>query len=246
VECRQERIEVGVSVIRARPSVLRPLAYGGLAVIRKVIAVMALTLALPAWAAEPVVAVLGDSLVAGYGLPPGDGLVDQTQAWLDAHGTEVTLMNAGVSGDTTAGGLARLDWTLTPEVTALVVALGGNDVLRGIDPATSRANLTAIIKAARARDLPVLLVASPAPGNYGADYKRDFEAIFPELAAEFDLALFKGFLPALVEGEIGEQALKDWFQADALHPNREGARLMAEAFAPVLAEFVGTLREERD
>jgi acyl-CoA thioesterase-1 len=206
---------------------------------------MVVTLALPAHADSPVVAVLGNSLVAGYGLPQADGLIAQTQTWLDAHGVAITLANAGVSGDTTAGGLARLDWTLTPDVKALVVALGGNDVLRGIDPATSRANLDKILAIATDRDLPVLLVFSPAPGNYGAEYKRKFETIFPDLAAKYDLPVFKGFIPSLVDGEISEQALKDWFQADGLHPNKEGARLIAEAFGVALADFAATFPDTK-
>jgi acyl-CoA thioesterase I len=193
--------------------------------------------ALPAVADDRVIAVLGDSLVAGYGLPAEDGLVPQTQAWLDAQGVAVTLVNAGVSGDTTAGGLARLDWTLTPEVDALVVALGGNDVLRGIDPGTSRANLDAILGAVTSRGLPVLLVGAPAPGNFGAEYKAEFEAIYPELAAEYQVPVFKGFLPSLVDGEITQEALAKWFQADAIHPNKEGVAIIVESFGPAVAEF---------
>lgn len=118
--------------------------------------------------AEPVtIAALGDSLTQGFGLPPEDGLVPQLQRWLEANGAEVTLINAGVSGDTTAGGLARIDWTLTDEVDALIVALGGNDVLRGIAPEAVRANLDGILTKATARDLPVLLVGTEAPQNFG-------------------------------------------------------------------------------
>ena len=203
-----------------------------------------MVLALPALADDRVIAVLGDSLVAGYGLEQGDGLVPQTQAWLDAQGVAVTLVNAGVSGDTTAGGLARLDWTLTPDVDAVVVALGGNDVLRGIDPATSRANLDAILAGIAAKGVPVLLVGAPAPGNFGAEYKAEFEAIYPDLAAKYDVPLFKGFLPSLVYGEITQEALAKWFQADAIHPNKAGVAIIVESFGPALAEFAAGLASD--
>jgi len=216
---------------------VRPLAYGVGDTFRKLVTVFALTFTLPAFSA-PVVAVLGDSLVAGYGLEQGDGLVPQTQTWLDDHGIEAKLVNAGVSGDTTAGGLSRLDWTLTPEVTAIVVALGGNDVLRGIDPATSRENLDKILQTITSRGLPVLLVAAPAPGNYGADYKTAFEAIYPDLAAKYQVPLFKGFIPSLVDGAITQDDLKTHFQADGLHPNPAGVAIIVAAFGPVLADFI--------
>ena len=114
--------------------------------------------ALPA-AAEPVtVAMLGDSLTAGYGLPQGEGLVPQLQGWLDARGAEVVLLNAGVSGDTTAGGLSRVEWTLTEEVDAMIVALGGNDYLRGLAPEEARANLSGILAAGQRKGVGLMLV----------------------------------------------------------------------------------------
>ena len=140
-------------------------------------------------------AALGDSLTQGYGLPQEDGFVPQLEAWLRAQGADVVVINAGVSGDTTAGGLARVDWTLTPEVDAMIVALGGNDFLRGIDPANSRANLRGILEVAQARDVAVLLVGLEASGNYGADFKRDFDSMYGDLAAEFDVPLVASLPP---------------------------------------------------
>ena len=146
-------------------------------------AFIALILSTTAVVADPVTVVaLGDSLTAGYGLPEGEGFVPQLQKWLDAKGAEAVVVNAGVSGDTSAGGLARLDWSLTPDTDALIVALGGNDLLRGLDPAITRDNLDAILTGAAGRDLPALLIGLPGPTNYGIEWKEQFDAIFPELA----------------------------------------------------------------
>jgi acyl-CoA thioesterase-1 len=191
----------------------------------------------PARAEPVVIAALGDSLTQGYGLKPGDGLVPQLQAWLEAAGAEVRLINAGVSGDTTLGGLNRIDWTLTGEVQGLIVALGGNDVLRGLDPATSRANLEAILDRAEARGLPVLLVGMAAPGNYGPGYKAEFDAIFPGLAATHDVLLHPGFHDVLRAG--GDQAaLADLMQPDGIHPNARGVALIVEALGPAALDLI--------
>lgn len=118
------------------------------------------------------VAALGDSLTQGYGLPQADGFVPQLQTWLADQGADVNVINAGVSGDTTAGGLSRVGWTLTPEVDAMIVALGGNDYLRGLDPAISRANLDGILAAGQQAGVEMLLVGLTVGGNYGQDYTR--------------------------------------------------------------------------
>lgn len=191
-------------------------------------------------AAEPVtVAALGDSLTQGYGLPVGDGFVPQLEAWLKARGADVVLVNAGVSGDTSAGGLARVDWTLTPDVDAMIVALGGNDLLRGIDPATTRANIEGILTAAAARDLPVLVVGMVAPGNFGQDYKQAFDAIYPDLSAEYGALHYPAFLDALTSIEDRAAAIRDYMQPDGIHPNREGVSLIVEAMGPAVLELVG-------
>lgn len=190
-------------------------------------------------AAEPVTLVaLGDSLTQGYGLPPGDGFVPQLQRWLAAKGAEVVVVNAGVSGDTTAGGRARLDWTLTPEVDAMIVALGGNDLLRGIDPAASRENLAAIMDGARARGLPVLLVGMQAPGNYGPDYKAAFDAIYPDLAAAHGALLVPGFFDPLLEGDRDPAALAGFMQGDGIHPNAAGVARIVEGLGPVVLDLL--------
>lgn len=189
--------------------------------------------------AEPLTLVaLGDSLTQGYGLPQGEGLVPQLQAWLDASGAEVRVVNAGVSGDTTAGGRSRLDWALEPGTDALMVALGGNDLLRGIDPAASRANLDAILAAARARGLPVLLVGMEAPGNYGPDYKAAFDAMYPELAATHGALLVPSFFAPLLEGSNDPAALRPWMQPDGIHPNAEGVRRIVAALGPAVTELL--------
>jgi len=188
--------------------------------------------------AEPVViAALGDSLTQGYGLPPEDGFVPQLQRWLDGQGADVRLVNAGVSGDTSAGGLSRVGWTLTEDVDGLIVALGGNDLLRGLDPAVTRSNLDGILAAAEAEGVPVLLVGMDAPSNYGADYEAAFDAIYPELAEEKGTLLAPDFLGALAAPEDRAATLKAYMQPDALHPNAAGVALIVEDLGPHVMEL---------
>ena len=193
-------------------------------------------------AAEPVTVVaLGDSLTAGYGLPPEEGLVPQLQDWLVAQGADAVVQNAGVSGDTTAGGLARVDWALGPDADALIVTLGGNDMLRGLSPSEVRANLDAILTAADAKGLPVLLVAMKAPANFGPDYKAEFDAIYADLAEAHGALL----LPDFFAGFVGAGAVMadpasyaGWMQADGIHPNAEGVKLVVEGLGPKVLELV--------
>lgn len=192
----------------------------------------------PAFASEVVVAALGDSLTQGFGLVPEDGFVPQLERWLQAQGAEVRLVNAGVSGDTTAGGLSRIAWTLTPEVDAVIVALGGNDVLRGIDPTVSRANLDGILKATREAGVPVLLAGINAPSNYGAEYKAAFDAIYGDLAAEYGTLLYPDFLIALTANTDREEALQRYMQGDGIHPNRDGVALIVNDMGPLVLELV--------
>jgi acyl-CoA thioesterase I len=220
---------------------LRPSGYGAVATARNLAAAIVI-LASPA-AADVTIAALGDSLTQGYGLSPDDGFVPQLQRWLAANGAEANVFNAGVSGDTTQGGLSRVDWTLTPDVDALIVALGGNDLLRGIDPSVSRANLDGILKAAATRDLPVLLVGMSAPGNYGADYKARFDAIFPELAAVHGAGLHPDFLGPLTALEDRGAALAAYMQPDGIHPNAEGVALIVEDIGPAVLDLVSRAAE---
>jgi acyl-CoA thioesterase I len=210
--------------------------YGALRAARNLVAAIVIS-ASPA-AADVTIAALGDSLTQGYGLRPDDGFVPQLQRWLDAQGAEATVLNAGVSGDTTQGGLSRVEWTLTPEVGALIVALGGNDILRGIDPAVSRANVDGILRAAQARQLPVLLVGMTAPGNYGADYKARFDAIYPDLAQQYGALLHPDFLQAITSQPDQAAALKTYMQPDGLHPSAAGVALIVEDIGPAVLDLV--------
>ncbi len=196
--------------------------------------------------AEPVTVVaLGDSLTAGYGLADQtQGLVPQLQGWLTAKGHDVVVQNAGVSGDTTAGGLSRIGWALGPEADALIVTLGGNDLLRGIDPASSRASLDGILKEADARGLPVLLVAMKAPGNFGPDYKAAFDGMFRDLSVQYGTVLAEDFFAGLraAGADPGDPAsLAAWMQADGIHPNPEGVKLIVEGLGPKAEELLAMI-----
>lgn len=211
--------------------------YGAIGAARNLAA--ALLVSAAAAGADPVtVAALGDSLTQGYGLPAGQGFVPQLQGWLDDRGAGATILNAGVSGDTTAGGLARVDWTLTPEVDAMIVALGGNDMLRGLDPAEARANLAGILDAAAAREVPVLLIAMAAPGNYGPDYKAAFDAAYADLAGDYGAVLHPDFLRALTADADLATALRRYMQPDGIHPNVDGVALIVEDVGPAVLELL--------
>ncbi len=208
----------------------------------------ALLIGLAAWAAPasadtqttpPVtISALGDSLVQGFGLPMEDGFVPVLQDWLQARGHDVRVTNAGVSGDTTAGGRARMAWTLADDPDAMIVALGGNDLLRGIDPAESRANLDAILTQAAKADVPVLLAAMPAPGNYGPDFERYFAAIYPELAAEHEVLLYENFLQPITDRIEAGDSVADLLQDDRIHPNADGVQRIVEAIGPKVEKLI--------
>lgn len=202
--------------------------------------VLALSLcAAPSWADEVVIAALGDSLTQGYGLPAEQGFVPQLEAWLLARGHEVRLINAGVSGDTTAGGLARIGWTLTPDVQALIVTLGGNDLLRGLPPEAARANLAGILEAAAGAGVEVLLIGMEAPLNYGPDYKAAFDAIYPNLAADYGSLYVESFLAPVVAAPD----LRALMQADGIHPNADGVALIVEALGPAVEALVTRVQQ---
>jgi acyl-CoA thioesterase-1 len=192
----------------------------------------------PAYAEPVTLVALGDSLTAGYGLPADQGLVPQLEGWLKANGVDAVVVNAGVSGDTMAGGLSRLDWSLTPETDALMVTLGGNDMLRGLAPEEARANLSAILAGAKAKGLPVLLVGMQAPGNYGAAYKTAFDAIYPDLAAEYGATLYPFFFQGLAEGATDPALLQPLMQADGIHPNAEGVTRIVADLGPAVRDFL--------
>ncbi|MDP5367833.1 MAG: arylesterase [Paracoccaceae bacterium] len=189
------------------------------------------------------IVAFGDSLTQGYGLIEDEGFVPQLRAWLDANGQSVRVVNAGVSGDTTAGGLSRVEWTLTPDIHGMILALGGNDVLRGLDPAVSRANVEGILKAAQAADVPVLLVGMQAPGNYGPEFKSAFEAIWPELAQQYGALYFESFFKGLGDGDLS--AVQAYFQDDGIHPNAEGVGLIVDAMGPAVLDLIAAAASRR-
>lgn len=194
-------------------------------------------------AAEPVtLAALGDSLTHGYGVAPEDAFPAQLERWLRARGHDVTVINAGVSGDTTRGGLARLDWTLSADVDAVIVELGGNDLLRGIDPASSRANLDALLAELSARGLPALIAGLPAPGNYGPEFKRAFDAMFPELAEKWDALHYPNFMAGLGSAE-DRAAVRALMQSDGIHPNPDGVARIVEDIGPHVETLIARARE---
>jgi acyl-CoA thioesterase-1 len=205
-------------------------------------AVAVLALSSFAWAEPVTIVALGDSLTAGYGLAdPSQGLVPQLEAWLKAKGHDVVVQNAGVSGDTTAGGLARVGWALGPDADALIVTLGGNDLLRGLDPGEAKANLDGILKVAAARDLPVLLVAMKAPGNFGPKYKIAFDGMYRDLAQAYGTLLADDFfagLRAAGADPTDPASLAAYMQADGLHPNPDGVKLIVEGLAPKVEELM--------
>lgn len=189
--------------------------------------------ALPAQAAEIRLLMLGDSITAAYGLARGQGLPAQLEAALRAKGLDVRVIDAGVSGDTTAGGRSRLDWALAERPQAVIVALGGNDGLRGIEPRSSEANLTAILDALKARGLPVMLAGMLAPPNLGADYGREFAGSFTRLSeARPDVV----FYPFLLDGVAGNQALN---QPDRIHPNEAGVAELVRRMLPSVESLLG-------
>jgi acyl-CoA thioesterase-1 len=169
----------------------------------------------------PKIVFLGDSITAGLGLPSDQSYPAIIGKRLKASGQPFTIVNAGVSGDTSAAGLRRVDWSLEGDVRLLIVALGGNDGLRGLPPAELKKNLAAILDRARARQVPVILAGMEAPPNNGPDYTAAFRAVYPELAGEYKVRL----IPFLLEGVAGDAALN---QPDGIHPNARGAEIVAD------------------
>ena len=194
-------------------------------------ALVALILAVTPAVARPIKLVaLGDSITAGLGLKPGDTYVDRLQSALRAKGLEVEIANAGVSGDTSSDGLDRVDWSVPDGTDGVILALGANDMLRGIDPAVTVKALTEIVTKLKAHKVDVLLVGMLAPANLGEAYRVAFNRIFPDLAAEQGLDLY----PFLLQG-VARRA--DLNQDDGIHPNAKGAAVLAEAMLPAVMQF---------
>jgi acyl-CoA thioesterase-1 len=189
-----------------------------------------------AGAERPVrIVVLGDSLSAGFGLAAGDALPAKLEKALNARGLNVRIENAGVSGDTAAGGLARLDWSVGEGTDAVILELGANDALRGADPQQTRATLDAIISKLKQRRIAVLLAGVLAPRNLGPDYVAAFDPIYPELAAAHGLILY----PFILDGVAENPALK---QGDGLHPTAAGVDVMVQGLLPKAEELVARVR----
>jgi acyl-CoA thioesterase-1 len=180
---------------------------------------------------RPRVVILGDSLTAGLGLSPAEAYPTLLQQRVDAAGLPYEVVNAGVSGDTSAGGLSRLDWALEGDVRVLIIALGGNDGLRGLPVEELSRNLSAIIERAQSRNIQVALVGMEAPPNFGQAYIVSFHRVYPELAQKYGIP----FVPFLLQGVAGVQAMN---QRDGIHPTAEGAKRIADTVWPVLAPLL--------
>jgi acyl-CoA thioesterase-1 len=181
------------------------------------------------------IVVLGDSLSAGFGLAATDALPAKLERALTAKGLSVAIENAGVSGDTAAGGLARLDWSVPDGTDAVILELGANDALRGADPKATRASLQAIIRKLKERRVAVLLAGMYAPRNFGPDYANAFDPIYPELAAQHGLILY----PFILDGVAGDKALN---QADGIHPTAAGVDIMVRGLLPKVEELIARVR----
>ena len=204
-------------------------------------AILASDLALSA-AQEPIrILAFGDSLTQGYGVPPGTELPARLEKALNARGLDVTVINAGVSGETSAGGLARVDWILGdgkggPD--AAIVELGANDGLRGLSVAEMEKNLDGILAKFKSRNIPVLFAGMKAPRNFGARYAADYDAVFPKLAQKYDVL----FYPFILEGVVLNRAL---VQPDGIHPNPAGVDAIVKGMQPVAERLVQQARARR-
>jgi acyl-CoA thioesterase I len=184
------------------------------------------------------VVALGDSLTAGLGLPAKDGFVPQLQTALEAPGANVEIANAGVSGDTASDGLARLDWSVPAGTDAVIVELGANDMLRGIDPKATRDALDAILARLEQRHIAIMLCGMKAAPNLGVDYGRAFERIYPELAAKYGAV----FYPFFLDGAAADRALT---QPDGVHPNAAGVAAIVRRILPKVQELIARVRAQK-
>ncbi|HEY6921299.1 MAG TPA: arylesterase [Methyloceanibacter sp.] len=199
-----------------------------------VVAILLCAVALPKSEAkerETVIVALGDSLTAGLGLPQSESFPAKLEAALKAQGRNVTVANAGVSGDTVLGALDRLDWALPPNTSAVIVELGGNDALQGLPPAEIEASLAKIIERVKAKGLPVLIAGMESPRNMGKDYVDQFHAIYPELAERYGALLYPFFL----DGVALDPGL---MQEDGIHPNAKGVDRIVQGILPKVDELL--------
>ena len=184
------------------------------------------------------IVAFGDSLTAGYGVAPGDAFPVKLQRALAERGHAAEIANAGVSGDTASGGLARLDWSIPEGTEGVIVELGANDMLRGIDPAVTKGALDAILTRLKARGVVVLLAGMRSAPNYGPEYAREFDAIFPDLARKHDVLLYPFFLDQVA----ANRALN---QGDGVHPNAAGIDAIVRGILPKAEELVGKVLAAR-
>ncbi|MEP3524095.1 MAG: arylesterase [Hyphomicrobiales bacterium] len=187
--------------------------------------------------AEPIkIVAFGDSLMAGFGLSPQDGFTVKLQTTLQERGHEVLIVNAGVSGDTTSSGRSRLDWSVGPDTDAVILELGANDMLRGIKADAVRGNLDAIVKALEARNIPVLIAGMQAAPNLGKEYVKAFNAIYRDLATQYDMLLYPFFL----DGVAGSAGLN---QADGIHPTAAGVDVIVDRILPKVEELIAAVKK---
>jgi len=194
----------------------------------------------PAWGDDSLTLMAyGDSLVHGYGLPQDQSFPAQLQQQLSEAGYDVNVINAGNSGDVSASGLSRLGWSLADPPDAMILVLGANDGLRGLEPSETEANLREIIETLEARGIPLLLAGMMAPRNFGDDYAAEFDAIYPRLSADYDLV----FYPFFLEGVALEPEMN---QGDGIHPNAAGVALIVEKMMPKVEALIARSKDKGD
>jgi acyl-CoA thioesterase I len=216
----------------------KPTSYGHwVRLVQAAALAVVLAAASPAAARTIRLVVLGDSLTAGLGLPPGKAFPDRLQEALRARGWDVEVLNAGVSGDTAADGLARYDWSVPADADALLVELGANDMLRGLKPAMTKKALSAILDKAQAARLPTLIAGMRAAPNLGAEYGGEFSAIYPDLAKAYNVVLYPFFL----DGVAGDPKLN---QPDGMHPTAEGVEVIVERIAPSVEQVLREVKQQ--
>ncbi len=191
---------------------------------------------------QPKILMLGDSLTQGFGLAEKNGLVPKLQHWLSNNNVDVSLINGGVSGDTTLGGFERLDWLLTPNINGVVVALGGNDLLRGFDPKFTKNNLRKIFKNLQLKGVKSVIVGTISPLNYGPQFKKEYDEIFPALAREYNLFYIDSLYSPLINKRTQEISI-NLLQADGIHPNEKGVEAIVHYIAPVIRDFTVSLSQ---
>ena len=234
-----ERFSRKLCSLLTNKRVLAPNPSSPAALFSTLMVFICLAVAPPVRAADaPITLVaLGDSLTAGYGLGPDEGFVPQLQAALQARGHEVKIGNGGVSGDTSSGGLARLDWAVGPETQGVILELGANDMLRGIAPAVTRANLTAIIKHLHKRGIKVMLAGMLAAPNLGEAYAARFDPIYPQIAEQFGLV----FYPFFLDGVAGQRELN---LPDGIHPTGDGIGVIVENILPSIERLLAQIETQ--